>query len=171
MKFAFGGNIDLMGFFWRFKRPKIHRLFLDANIRLPVISVASNAKQPGFRSFLRAAPVMRVHFCCRCPKIVYSVVIAHTVYMVDKFGRLFSVIVKPCQTMRPMASAKHENAEIPTVMSTAGLVSNFYPLRNFFAPVKFACIGVIVEHISNMFRRYFHRGRFPTYDQHRHSIA
>ena len=165
------GQINLMCFFGRFKRSKICRFILDTDVRLPIVSVSSNTKQTRRRTFLRGASVLRVYFRSSRPKICNPIVIPHIVYVVDKFWWLLSVIVQPRQSMRSMASTKHKYAQISAMVLATGVISHVYALRNFFAPAKNTCFSVIIKHIANIFKGYFHGKYLSTYVQHRSSIA
>ena len=165
------GQINLMCFFGRFKRPKICRFILDTDVRLPIVSVLRNAKQTRRRTFLRGASVLRVYFRSSRSKVCNPIVIPHIVYVVDKFWWLLPVVVHPCQAMRSITSAKSKYAQVPAMVFAARIISQMHSLGNFFTPVKNTRCGVIIKHISNVFGRYFHGADLSTYAQHRGSIA
>jgi len=171
MIFTFCCKINLMRFLGCFKRPKVNWFSLSANVCLPIASVSGNAKQPRRRTFLAAAPIFGVRCCGSCPKICNSIVRSFTVYVVNKFWRLFPVVMHPCQSMRSITSAKSKYAQIPTMVFAARVISHTHSLSNFFTPAKNTRCGVITKHISKVFRRYFHSADLSTYVQHKVSIA
>ena len=171
MKFAFCVQVGLMRFLGCFKRPKVEWLFLNANVRLPVVSVSGNTKQPRRRTLLPAVPIFGIHCCGSRPKVCNSVVRSFTVYVVNKFWRLLPVVVHPCQAMRSMTSAKSKYTQVPTMVFAARIIPYMHSLSNFFTPVKNTRCRVIIKHISDVFGRYFHGADLSTYVQHRGSIA
>jgi len=168
---TFCTQIGLMRFFRRFKRPEIGRLFLNANVRLPIVSVPSNTEQPRRRTFLPTASIFGVHCCSSRPKVCNSIVRSVAVYVVNKFWRLLSVIVHPCQSMRPMTFTESKYAQIPAMVLAACIIPHMHSLSNFFTPAKNTGCRIIIKHISNVFGRYFHGACLLTYVQHRSSIA
>ncbi len=171
MMFTFCFQICLMRFLGCFKRPKVNWLSLNTDVRLPVVSVSSDTKQPRRRTLLPTAPIFGIRCCSSRPKIYNSVVRSFTVYVVNKFWRLFPVIVHPCQSMRSMTSAKSKYTQVPAMVFATRIIPYMHSLGNFFTPVKNTCCGVIIKHLSNVFRRYFHGAGLLTYVQHRGSIA
>lgn len=171
MKFAFCVHVGLMRFLGCFKRPKVDRLSLNADVRLPVVSVSGNTKQPRRRTLLAAAPIFSIRCCGSRPKICNSVVRSFAVYVVDKFWRLLPIVVHPCQAMRSMTSAKSKYAQVPAMVFAARIIPHMHPLSNFFTPVKNTRCGVIIKHILDVFGRYFHGSDLSTYAQHKSSIA
>ena len=160
-----------MRFLGCFKRPKVNWFSLSANVCLPIASVSGNAKQPRRRTFLAAAPIFGVRCCGSCPKICNSIVRSFTVYVVNKFWRLFPVVMHPRQAMRSMTSAKSKYTQVPAMVFAARIIPYMHSLSNFFTPVKNTRCGVIIKHISDVFGRYFHGAGLLTYVQHRGSIA
>ena len=171
MKFAFCVHVGLMRFLGCFKRPEVDRLSLNADVRLPVVSVSGDTKQPRRRTLLAAALIFSIRCCGSRPKICNSVVRSFAVYVVNKFRRLFPVVMHPRQAMRPMTFAKSKYAQVSAMVFAARIISHMYSLSNFFTPVKNTRCGVIIKHISNVFGRYFHGANLSTYVQHRGSIA
>jgi len=171
MIFTLCFQVSLMRFFGRFKRPEVDWLFLNADVRLPVVSVSGNAKQPRRRTLLSAASIFGICCCGSRPKVCNSVVRSRAVYVVNKFWRLFPVVVHPCQAMRSMTSAKSKYAQVPAMVFAARIIPHMHSLSNFFTPVKNTRCGVIIKHISDVFGRYFHGAGLSTYVQHRGSIA
>ena len=171
MIFSLCFKVNLMRFFGRFKRPKVDWLFLNSDVCLPVVSVSGDTKQPRRGTLLFAAPIFGVCCCGSRPKVCNSVVRSFTVYMVNKFWRLLSVVMHPCQAMRSMTSTKSKYAQIPAMVFAARIITHMHSLSNFFTPVKNTRCRIIIKHISNVFKRYFHSTDLSTYVQHRGSIA
>ena len=171
MKFAFCVQVGLMRFLRCFKRSEVNWLSLNANVRLPVVSVSGDTKQSRRRTLLPAVPIFGIRCCGSRPKVCNSVVRSFTVYVVNKFWRLLSVVVHPCQAMRSMTSAKSKYAQIPAMVFAARIIPNTHSLSNFFTPTKNTRCGVVIKHISHVFWRYFHSVNLSTYAQHRVSIA
>ena len=171
MIFTFCCKINLMRFLGCLKRPKVNWFFLNANVRLPIASVLSNTEQPRCRTFLSTALIFGVCCCGSRPKICNSIIKSFAVYVVNKFWRLFSIVMHPCQSMRSMTSAKSKYAQIPTMVFAARIIPNTHSLSNFFTPTKNTRCGVVIKHISHVFGRYFHSVNLSTYVQHRVSIA
>jgi hypothetical protein len=171
MIFTLCFKVDLMRLFGCFKRPEVDRLSLNADVRLPVVSVSGDTKQPRRRTLLAAAPIFSIRCCGSLPKICNSVVRSFAVYVVNKFRRLFPVVMHPRQAMRSMTSAKSKYAQVSAMVFAARIIPHMYSLGNFFTPVKNTRCKVIIKHISNVFGRYFHGANLSTYVQHRGSIA
>ena len=165
-------KVDLVRFFRRFVSSKVRRNFINSDICLPAVTVASNTQQTRRASFLRPTSVLRVFKRATKSQISNAIVGSVSVDMVNWAIGHSLVNVKPRYAVQSMAFPKCERGQIASVVSTSRNISNFYALRHFLTPSKNACAWIVIQHVANVLNSKIkaHVSAF-TYVLHKRSIA
>ena len=165
-------KVDLVRFFRGFVSSEVRRNFIDPNVRLPVVAVASNAQQARRGPFLLPASILRVFKGAAKSQVSDAIVGSVSIDMVDRAIRHSPVNVKPRYAVQSIAFPLRERSQIASVVSTSRNVSNFYALRYFLTPSKNTGVWVVIQHVANVLGGKIEIHGFAfTYVLHRRSIA
>lgn len=114
MQSALGGEIDRTGLFESRVVAQKDALAVGSYGGAEAFSIFKNAEHPGLAVRLGLALVLSIQRARRLSKIVWSIVGAITVYVVNRVSREFAVLKNPCDVMRQqLESIFVVNSDVP----------------------------------------------------------
>jgi len=148
MKFAFCGQVRLVGNFWRRKGSKVDSSFINLDCCHVVVPVSANAQKSECARGTGRPSILHILSLRYISQIAKSVVAMVPVDVVDVFRRPLSIGVEPHKAMGKVQLPVNMNFDVPATISAACNVSNFCISRSAFQTDEMSGIWFVLKQFA-----------------------
>ena len=153
MKPAFGQDISLMRFLWGFKRPQMFDNSVCAYASYKPVLFVTNPQKFCLISFLSFCLMLYIFSGSYITKIVQSIIIAASIYVVYMIKRPTFIIVKPYKAVCSIPHAFDPYYYITLSVYGARASANYYSLISFNFPYQISRFWNIIKNSYKIFMR------------------
>lgn len=143
-------QVSLMRFFGRVKATFSNFVTIDHYLHSPFTLMCRNSEKPAFVCFSRASHVLKISESCHFSKIIKSVVLFVSVFMINMFRRKFTSHVKPRESMSKSFLIIDSDCPIASVSRTSRNLSNKIRSAGMSFPDKDSRDRIVIKNISDM---------------------
>ncbi len=148
--YSFQSDISLMRFFGRIKAALANAFAVNHNLDSPFSLMSGHTQKTGFTGFCCYAHILQVTAPRYFSKIIESIVLLISVFVVNMTGRKRSGFIQPCETMREHFSIVNSDGPIACVCWTARKFADKIRSAIVSLPDKKPCVWVVLKDSAKM---------------------